>query len=83
MASIGQGEWQTCSGRRGRMLQSLYEAARKEVFADPAAAVRKYQPNWQFSCRPRPASHPATAEHRAPHCCKSSSSASRPSARID
>lgn len=32
-----------------RTLQSLYEAARKEVFADPAAAVRKYQPNWHFT----------------------------------
>lgn len=40
------------STRRGgacRTLQSLYEAARKEVFADPAAAVLKYQPNWQSS----------------------------------
>jgi hypothetical protein len=27
-------------------LSSLYEAARKEVFADPAAAVQKYQPTW-------------------------------------
>ena len=49
MASIGK-----ASGRPGqsggrRTLQSLYEAARKEVFADPAAAVRKYQPNWEFS----------------------------------
>ena len=36
-------------GGAGSTLQSLYEAARKEVFSDPAAAVRKYQPNWQFS----------------------------------
>jgi hypothetical protein len=31
------------------MLQSLYAAARKEVFADPVAAVRKYQPTWALS----------------------------------
>jgi len=37
-----------------RMLQSMYEAARKEVFADPAAALRKYQPSWQFSLPPTP-----------------------------
>jgi|PlaIllAssembly_1097288.scaffolds.fasta_scaffold845925_2 hypothetical protein len=37
---------------QGRMLQSLYEAARREVFADPAAAVRKYEPTWQFSLPP-------------------------------
>ena len=30
-------------------LSSLYEAARKEVFADPAAAVQKYQPTWLFA----------------------------------
>lgn len=30
-------------------LNSLYEAARKEVFADPAAAVQKYQPTWLFA----------------------------------
>lgn len=35
--------------RAGRTLQALYEAARKEVFADPAAAVLKYQPNWHAS----------------------------------
>jgi hypothetical protein len=34
------------------MLQSLYDAARKEVFADPAAAVRKYEPTWQFALPP-------------------------------
>jgi hypothetical protein len=34
--------------RRGacRTLQSMYEAARKEVLSDPAAAVLKYQPSW-------------------------------------
>ena len=37
---------------RCRTLQSLYEAARREVFADPAGAVRKYQPTWQFSLPP-------------------------------
>ncbi|MGZ8981445.1 MAG: hypothetical protein ACXW2D_11900 [Burkholderiaceae bacterium] len=29
-------------------LNSLYEAARNEVMADPAAALRKYQPTWLF-----------------------------------
>ena len=27
-------------------LRSFYEAARQEVMADPAAALRKYQPTW-------------------------------------
>jgi hypothetical protein len=38
-------------GRVGgaRMLQVMYEAARREVFADPAAALRKYQPTWALS----------------------------------
>ena len=38
-------------GRVGgaRMLQAMYEAARREVFADPAAALRKYQPTWALS----------------------------------
>jgi hypothetical protein len=31
------------------MLQAMYEAARKEVFADPAAALRKYEPSWALS----------------------------------
>jgi hypothetical protein len=31
------------------MLQSMYEAARREVLADPAAALRKYQPTWALS----------------------------------
>jgi hypothetical protein len=43
------------------MLQSLYEAARKEVFADPAAAVRKYQPDWQLSL---PAAARKSPRHR-------------------
>jgi hypothetical protein len=43
------------------MLQSLYEAARKEVFADPAAAVRKYQPTWQFVL---PAAPRKSSRHR-------------------
>lgn len=30
-------------------LRSLYEAARREVMADPAAALRKYQPTWVLS----------------------------------
>ncbi len=49
MAGIGK-----ASGARGRvggarMLQAMYEAARREVFADPAAALRKYQPTWALS----------------------------------
>lgn len=47
MASIDNAGGRRKSGIR--TLQSLYEAARKEVFADPAAAVRKYQPNWHFT----------------------------------
>lgn len=35
----------TGSGLRPTLC-SLYEAARKEVLADPAAALRKYQPTW-------------------------------------
>lgn len=27
-------------------LRVLYEAARREVMADPAAALRKYEPTW-------------------------------------
>jgi hypothetical protein len=27
----------------------MYAAARKEVFADPAAALRKYEPSWALS----------------------------------
>ena len=49
MARIERASGRPVQAGEGRMLQSLYEAARKEVFADPAAAVRKYQPNWQFS----------------------------------
>jgi phage baseplate assembly protein W len=30
-------------------LRSLYEAARREVMADPAAAVRKYEPTWSIA----------------------------------
>ena len=30
-------------------LRSLYEAAWREVVADPAAAVRKYQPDWSIA----------------------------------
>ncbi|MGE5162388.1 MAG: hypothetical protein ACM3O5_12830 [Betaproteobacteria bacterium] len=31
------------------MLQAMYEAARREVFSDPAAALRKYEPTWALS----------------------------------
>jgi len=48
MASIDKASGRPVRAGQCRMLQSLYEAARKEVFADPAAAVRKYQPTWQF-----------------------------------
>ena len=49
MAGIGK-----VGGAPGRvggtgMLQAMYEAARREVFADPAAALRKYQPTWALS----------------------------------
>ncbi len=49
MAGIGK-----ASGAPGRvggagMLQAMYAAARREVFADPAAALRKYQPTWALS----------------------------------
>ncbi|GEM_PF-1854826 len=49
MAGIGK-----ACGAPGRvggagMLQAMYEAARREVFADPAAAIRKYQPTWALS----------------------------------
>jgi hypothetical protein len=39
------------AGRSGSRptLRSLYEAARREVMADPAAALRKYQPTWVLS----------------------------------
>jgi hypothetical protein len=48
MASFDKASGRPVRAGRCRMLQSLYEAARKEVFADPAAAIRKYQPTWQF-----------------------------------
>ena len=41
-------------------LRSLYDAARREVMADPAAALRKYQPTWLLAspaASPRPAVH--------------------------
>ncbi len=49
MASIDKASGRPVRAGQCRMLQSLYEAARKEVFADPAAAVRKYQPTWALS----------------------------------
>lgn len=61
MAGIGKASG--APGRAGgvRMLQSMYEAARREVFADPAAALRKYQPTWALSM-PNPA--PKGRHHR-------------------
>ena len=49
MAGIGKAGG--APGRVGgvRTLQAMYEAARREVFADPAAALRKYQPTWALS----------------------------------
>ncbi len=49
MAGIGKASG--APGRVGgaRMLRVMYEAARREVFADPAAALRKYQPTWVLS----------------------------------
>jgi len=44
-----------------RTLQALYEAARKEVLADPAAALLKYQPTWAQSM---PVSARKAARHR-------------------
>jgi hypothetical protein len=49
MASIDKASGRPVRAGRCRTLQSLYAAARKEVFADPAAAVRKYQPTWALS----------------------------------
>lgn len=49
MARIGKASGRPAQSGGSRTLLSLYEAARKEVFADPAAAVRKYQPSWEFS----------------------------------
>jgi hypothetical protein len=61
MTRIEKDSGRPAQAGEGRMLQSLYEAARKEVFADPAAAVRKYQPNWQFSL---PAAARKSRRHR-------------------
>jgi len=61
MASFDKASGRPVRAGQCRMLQSLYEAARKEVFADPAAAVRKYQPTWQFVL---PASPRKSSRHR-------------------
>jgi hypothetical protein len=37
----------------GGTVRSLYEAARREVEADPMAALTKYQPSWLESLSPR------------------------------
>ena len=46
------------------MLQALYEAARKEVFADPAAALRKYEPSWAPSLTVAPCAKDSTRRPR-------------------
>lgn len=51
----------TGSGLRPTLC-SLYEAARKEVLADPAAALRKYQPTWLLTS---PSASPARPADRA------------------
>ena len=61
MVSIDKASDRPVRAGQCRMLQSLYEAARKEVFADPAAAVRKYQPTWQFVL---PAAPRKSSRHR-------------------
>jgi len=61
MASIDKASGRPVRAGQCRTLQSMYEAARKEVFADPAAALRKYQPGWQFSLPP---THRKGARHR-------------------
>lgn len=61
MGSIDKASGRPVQAGQWRMLQSLYEAARKEVFADPAAAVRKYQPTWTLSM---PASVRKGSHHR-------------------
>jgi hypothetical protein len=61
MARIDHAIGRPAGAGQGRMLQSLYEAARREVFADPAAAVRKYQPTWQFTV---PSAARKAARHR-------------------
>lgn len=61
MGSIDKASGRPVQAGQWRMLQSMYEAARKEVFADPAAAVRKYQPNWEFSL---PATTRKSRRHR-------------------
>ena len=37
----------------GGTVRSLYEAARREVEADPMAALTKYQPSWLESLSPQ------------------------------
>ena len=37
----------------GGTVRSLYEAARREVEADPMAALKKYQPSWLESLSPQ------------------------------
>lgn len=40
--------------RGGGTVRSLYEAAMREVQADPVAAVTKYQPTWLAALSPGP-----------------------------
>lgn len=47
----------------GGTVRSLYEAAKREVEADPMAALRKYQPSWLTSLSPP---HARAAERPGP-----------------
>lgn len=49
MAGIGKTGGAPRRAGGARMLQAMYEAARREVFSDPAAALRKYEPTWALS----------------------------------
>lgn len=47
----------------GGTVRSMYEAAKREVEADPVAAVTKYQPTWLESLSPR---HSRTTDRPGP-----------------
>jgi len=71
MGCIDNKESVRAATRSGSALRSLYEAARQEVLADPAAAIRKYQPGWDFwlpaavaASQRTPQRLPRTANHR-------------------
>lgn len=60
MAGIGKAGGAPGRVGEARMLRAMYEAARREVFADPAAALRKYQPTWAL---PMPTPVPKGRRH--------------------